>query len=733
MKSRLLPMLSVLALALSVVTPVTAHDGEHPEEGKQEEGWPGSVKAQEVARAMLADSQPAVDAEAQSGTTCTDGLAGEYPCQNVDLLAFVPLADMGGGKGNDIWGWTDPETGREYALQGRTSGTSFVDITDPTNPVYLGNLPTTRFNSTWRDLKVYADHVFVVSESRNHGMQVFDLTRLRSVTSPPVTFSADARYTGFSTAHNIAINEASGFAYAIGTDTCAGGLHIVDIRSPLNPVQAGCYSGDGYTHDTQCVNYAGPDADHNGKEICFASNEDTVTIVDVTNKSAPQMLARVSYPGVQYTHQGWLTGDQRYFLVDDELDESRNGHDTHTYVFDMADLEAPALVHTFTGTTSAIDHNQYVVGDHSFQSNYRAGLRIIDVSDKQALREVAYFDTYPADDNTDFNGSWSNYPFFGSGIVAVSDVERGLFVVKPNLGPANGSPSVSLDQPAAEASLSATVAIEITATDTEDAAGTLTVEWKVDGGAWQSATYDSSTDSYVATWDSTAVDNGAHTVTARATDAGGASASDANSVTVDNPNTAPTASFTYVCANLACDFDASGSSDGDGSIGSYAWDFGDGSTGSGATVQHSFATGGEYTVVLTVTDNDGSSDADSQILKVDGPSARSMHVGDLDARAELKGKSGRWEVFVTVTVHDDTDAPLGGVTVNGTFSGAASGAVSGTTGADGSVAFATGTLSGGTTVSFTVTELAGTLAYDPTANHDPDGDSDGTTITVTPN
>lgn len=383
---------------------------------------------------MIEDRQAPWDLEALSAVPCQDGFADIYPCRNVDLLSVLPLGQIGGGSGNDIWGWTDPLTGSEYALMGRTTGTAFVDITDPENPVYLGNLPTHSISSSWRDIKVFADHAFVVADlAGEHGMQVFDLTRLRNVPSPPVTFTEDANYmgSGFSTAHNIAINERTGFAYLVGSDTCAGGLHMVNIQNPTNPTFAGCYSGDGYTHDTQCVIYRGVDAEHRGKEICFSSNEDTVTIVDVTNKSAPVMLSRTSYPGVGYTHQGWLTPNHRIFAIDDELDEVFFGHNTRTRFFDVADLEAPVLRVEYTGRVDAIDHNLYWFRGLVFEANYRSGLRIIRPGARP--REVAFFDIYPADDAASFNGAWSNYPFFRSGVVVVSGIEQGLFVLRPTI------------------------------------------------------------------------------------------------------------------------------------------------------------------------------------------------------------------------------------------------------------------------------------------------------------
>lgn len=181
---RLRPILLVptalLLLAVILITWLT------PVIGQSAEGDTPSPVFTAYQQRLLADREPNHDLQPLALTPCENGFAGIYPCENVDLLAFMPLSTIGGGSGNDIWGWTDPLTGKEYALMGRSSGTSFVDISDPVNPVYIGNLPTHTSNSSWRDIKVYANYAFVVSEASGHGMQVFDLTRLRSVVSPPL-------------------------------------------------------------------------------------------------------------------------------------------------------------------------------------------------------------------------------------------------------------------------------------------------------------------------------------------------------------------------------------------------------------------------------------------------------------------------------------------------------------------------------------------------------------------
>ena len=555
------------------------------------------VKGENVDVKMDRDwSMPIASARGNARTTdapCVDGLsAGVFACEGIDLAGHVSMVEMRLGRQdipagvNDIWGWTDPETNNDYAILGTTEGTVFVDITVPTAPRPLGMLPTasTAGFSDWRDIKVYEDHAFIVSEHDNHGVQVFDLTRLRDHSGKRghfETYDMDAHYTGMGSSHNIAINEDTGFAYALGSgafssfaqpysvsvegggsylasgalfgpapteagfsaplfDTastacnadpalpdlsgkiaivdrgacffsekvlnaqtagaigaivvstddsylsmspdpasgpfvtipsvflpsslgadlrddlpgvgtvfandpppiCGDGLHMIDINDPKNPTYAGCESETGYVHDTQCVTYDGPDDRYTGREICFNSNgigfgadaPNFFSIVDVTDKADPVIISSdVTYTGSAYSHQGWLTEDQGYFLFGDEGDELTFGVGTTTRVWDVSDLTAPEVVSTFSGETAAIDHNIYTEGDLAYASNYEAGLRLYDASDPAAgLEEVGFFDMYPEGDAATFDGgTWSNYAYFAqSDIVAVSSVDRGLFILR---------------------------------------------------------------------------------------------------------------------------------------------------------------------------------------------------------------------------------------------------------------------------------------------------------------
>lgn len=376
------------------------------------------------------DVNTGVTASPMAGGDCVNGFANGFPCRYVDMLGGLDFS-VGAA---DIWGWVDSLNGDEYAILGLTTGTAFIRITDPRNPEFVGFLRTPTTNSSWHDIKVINDHALIVSEAPGHGLQVIDLAILAGLTDD-TELTADAHYTEFGNAHNVAVNTDTGYAYIVGSNTCAGGLHMVDVSDPKAPVFAGCYSGDGYTHDVQCVIYAGPDTVYAGREICFAANEDTLTIVDVTDKGAPQLLARRTYSGASYAHQGWLNEDHAYFFLGDEMDEWNGGHNARTYIWDISDLDQPQQTYAYTSTARATDHNLYVLEDHIYQANYMSGVRILRSGNLALgeLAEVAYFDTVPAINALDFDGVWSVFPYLDSGTIVTANTNGEFFTLSANL------------------------------------------------------------------------------------------------------------------------------------------------------------------------------------------------------------------------------------------------------------------------------------------------------------
>ncbi len=228
--------------------------------------------------------------------------------------------------------------------------------------------------------------------------------------------------------------------------------------------------------------------------------------------------------------------------------------------------------------------------------------------------------------------------------------------------------------------------------------------------------------------------DGTYVVTLTVTDNGGATGTQSQNVSVSGPtsNQPPTASFTFSCTNLACNFNGAGSSDSDGTIVSYAWNFGDGSNGTGVSTSHTYAAGGTYLVTLTVTDNGGATGTQSQNVTVAAPPPPTAHAGDLDGSSATI-KRNIWAATVTITVHDENHNLLANASVTGTWTGGASGTGTCTTNSLGKCAVSTGNISNkkpSTTFSVNNITAAG-RTYQAAANHDPDGDSDGTSITVT--
>lgn len=394
-----------------------------------------------IFRSLLICFTTLVIHDTSAQTPCVNGLAGPYPCNNIDLLAHMSLSQLGTITNvADLWGWTDPVTGTEYAIVGTRTGTSFVDLSVPTSPVLIGTLPAHNgVNSLWRDVDTHGDWCFVGSEASGHGLQVFDLTRLRNVLTPPVTFTEDAHFAGFGSSHTIFADKTEPYVYAVGSGSFNGGIIAVDVSDPLQPVLAGTFTSQGYIHENAVFEYNGPDTEHQGKRISLnfhINANDRVTIVDVTDKMDMTLISTTPPYQIQsLCHQGWLTEDHRFLLMNDEGDEASGNYNTRTHIFNVQDLDAPIYVGHFSGPNASYDHNLYTHKDLVWEANYTSGIHILDAADiaNGQLSLSARFDTYPANNGRSYNGAWGNYPFFSSGILIVSSYAEGLFVLRPKL------------------------------------------------------------------------------------------------------------------------------------------------------------------------------------------------------------------------------------------------------------------------------------------------------------
>jgi choice-of-anchor B domain-containing protein len=359
-----------------------------------------------------------VMAAALAGTSVS--ASAQFSTLNTQLLSNIPLSGFTGApdNGNDCWGYVSP-SGREYALMGLETSLAVVEVTNPASPVIVGQI--THSASLWADVKVYQNYCYVSNETGG-GIDVIDLSQ---VDNGVVTLVQRLTAGGLSTTHNVALNADSGYLYLCGSNVGGGRLLALSLANPANPVIAGQPTStvSTYCHDAQIVTYtSGPYA---GREIAFCCNGGTgVDILDVTNKASIFRLSRSTYPNLSYCHQGWLTEDRKHLFVNDETDTVNE-----TVIFDVEDLSNPEIAGTYNSGIGATDHNLYLLGDFVFEADYRGGARIFCASDPHNPVQVGWFDTYPENDGAGYQGAWSVYPYLPSGVLLISDINRGLFVV----------------------------------------------------------------------------------------------------------------------------------------------------------------------------------------------------------------------------------------------------------------------------------------------------------------
>ncbi len=460
-RRRIIAAFTVMCLTLSVTqASVSAHDPSHePSEALKGRLYDGHVD----------DVSPGgVPMEPISNAPCIDGLSADlFECENVDLMSFIPLPGLESTFVNDVWGWTDSRTKMEIAIVGTFEGTAFVDVTDGYNPVFLGLLESAApgdFGNIWGDIRVFENTAYIGAEAigedfEGFGVQIVDLTQFRGA-SGPIDIELSGHIDDFTNSHNLSLNVDSGRLYVVGSvwarEVCQseapegdpfqngdGSAIVYDLNDdPLNPEFVGCLDADGYTHDIQCVNYRGPDKDYRGAEICIGANEDSIAIYDATDPSNAELINNVVYQPFEffnpeigapnfYTHQGWLSEKQDIFFLNDELDEFFSGTLRTTYIFDFSDLDNITLINGFSDGSTTIDHNHFVDRQRLYQSNYTDGLWIYDtwLADDGQLDLRGTFDVYPANDATDFAGTWGNYPYFAKDKVVVTSSDEGLFVL----------------------------------------------------------------------------------------------------------------------------------------------------------------------------------------------------------------------------------------------------------------------------------------------------------------
>lgn len=422
--------------------------------------------------------------KSHAAAPCVGGVSNGFPCQSVSLLSHLSLSQLqpNSSSGADVWGFTDLNTGREYAIMGLSSGVAVVDITDPQAPEQVAY--TVGSATTWREITTYQRYDAAAKRWRSYAYitadRVADRLLLLDLSGLPNTVERVNYSSDYAAAHTtymvnadytfgIPENETAAQLVISGASASGGNHRLYSLSDPRSPTFLGVANG-GYAHDvasfavgdarkSQCINAgAVPKC-----QVLADFNENTIDIWDVTNPSAARMLGTRSYSGASYSHSGWWTEDGRYLFAHDELDEQTFGLNTTVRVFDMADLAAPNLVRTWTGLTRAIDHNGYVRGNRYYFSNYTEGLTVLDITDPTTPTQIGKFDTYPASAQPGFVAAWGAYPFFASGTIIIGDINSGLYMLKnETLSSINGTLTITTPSVSAQEGQNVTVTVSRT-------------------------------------------------------------------------------------------------------------------------------------------------------------------------------------------------------------------------------------------------------------------------------
>jgi choice-of-anchor B domain-containing protein len=337
---------------------------------------------------------------------------------NMELLSNVRFPD----NCSDIWGYAD-SAGREYAFVGRVTGTSVFDITNPKNPVSLQFIPGAI--SSWREIKTYKNRAYVVADKGQDGMIIINLSQAPSkitwTTWHPLISVNDktlgiSKVVALDRAHDLFIDE-NGICYLHGSNVHQG-LVMLDLnKNPDVPEYIGIFN-PAYSHGGFVRRDTFWSAD------IFAGE---FSVWDIKDKNNPKKLAS-QRTGSAFTHSIVLSDDNKYAFITDERGnaflESYQVDNLNNITFLDHYRSRPALVR------NTIPHNIEYLNKFIINAYYTDGFTVVDASDPAHLVEVGAYDTYPAGDG-DFHGCWGAYPYLPSGNIIASDIEFGLYIVKP--------------------------------------------------------------------------------------------------------------------------------------------------------------------------------------------------------------------------------------------------------------------------------------------------------------
>jgi len=332
----------------------------------------------------------------------------------VETFCDVASFKFGSFGGTDCWGWTAPDQ-TEYAIMGVYNGIAFVNTTTMQVVTTIPGPQNNCGSALWRDMKTYQHYAYAVSEctGTNDGLMVMDLQYLPDSVHFVGAFPISSL--GYRTSHNLSIDTIQGYAYCEGISSADYSIFVLSLADPTNPTEVGHFGPSMGIHDMYAIN----------DTVWVAEGYNPYwSMWDLSNKSNPQLITRVSVPAPGYVHNIWPTDDHQYVVTTEETSNKT------IKVWDISDLQNISLLGQFLAPSN-LAHNAQVKGDTVFMSHYESGVRVVDISDPNTPVEIAAYDTWGTE-NAAFNGCWGAYPYTQNGYVYGSNMDGTLFVLEQN-------------------------------------------------------------------------------------------------------------------------------------------------------------------------------------------------------------------------------------------------------------------------------------------------------------
>ncbi|MBK7092245.1 MAG: choice-of-anchor B family protein [bacterium] len=333
--------------------------------------------------------------------------ASNYVLDSIATFTYPSAGSLGG---SDCWGWKAPD-GQLYAIMGVRDGVAFVNVSTRSQ-VQMVTGPKNSCSAYWRDIKTYQHYAYITSEctGTNQGLMIIDMQYLPD--SVHFVKSINVHPSGDVTSHNLSIDTLNGYAYLEGRNQLNMSIHVWSLADPENPVHVHSFGSADGIHDVLATD-----------DTVYVADgwAPTVSIYDMTVKTAPQLIGQITIPSAGYVHNVWPTEDRNYMVTTEETQGKT------IKIWDIQDLDNIQLVGQYLGNSN-VAHNVHCMGNFVYTSHYAAGCEIHDITNPAAPVSVAKFDTWPT--ATGFDGCWGTFPFADSGYVYASNMNGKFYILQ---------------------------------------------------------------------------------------------------------------------------------------------------------------------------------------------------------------------------------------------------------------------------------------------------------------